>query len=333
MRPLILLLITLLCASPAAASRDLRVAVISDINGRYGSTSYHQRLGSAIQRIIALQPDLVISTGDMVAGQRAHPPLQTRELEAMWRSFRSTVHAPLERANIPLVMTPGNHDASAYPGFAHERAMYADYQHRHPPLLSPEPGGNFPFYFSMVRGRLKLVSLDATRTGALEPAQRRWLAETLGRGSAGGAANTDITLVFGHLPLQAIARGRERDVISDPQLEALLREGRVSAYLSGHHHAFYPGHRSGVTMLSMGNLGGNQRALIGTDQRTGFSFTILDFDESGQMQVSAFLGPDFDKTLNTNQLPRALGTGSQRLQRRDLLPPAVDAPTPRSAGP
>ena len=61
------LLSLVLLAGPASA---LRVVVISDLNGSYGSTSYSKRIPVAIQRIIALKPDLVISTGDMVAGQR-----------------------------------------------------------------------------------------------------------------------------------------------------------------------------------------------------------------------------------------------------------------------
>ena len=69
-----LLLLALAVSTPAAWSKPLRVAVISDINGRYGATAYHPRVAVAMQRIIALEPDLVISTGDMVAGQRARQP-------------------------------------------------------------------------------------------------------------------------------------------------------------------------------------------------------------------------------------------------------------------
>ena len=61
---------------PAAVlSATLRVAVISDLNGSYGSTVYHPAIKQDIARLVELKPDLIISTGDMVAGQRLHPCL------------------------------------------------------------------------------------------------------------------------------------------------------------------------------------------------------------------------------------------------------------------
>jgi hypothetical protein len=59
----------------ADAGEALRVAVISDLNGDYGSTDYEAEVDEAVSSICALNPDLVISTGDMVAGQRRpHAP-------------------------------------------------------------------------------------------------------------------------------------------------------------------------------------------------------------------------------------------------------------------
>ena len=111
----LLLLALLLPAALTAASDPVRIVVISDINGRYGSTEYHPRLAAAISHIVDLKPGLVISTGDMVAGQRARPRLRRTELDALWQSFHRQVRTPLERAGIPLVMTPGNHDVLGQP--------------------------------------------------------------------------------------------------------------------------------------------------------------------------------------------------------------------------
>lgn len=307
------LLLLALCPSPAFPGTTLRVVVISDINGRYGTTEYSPRVAAAMEYIVALSPDVVISTGDMVAGQRLSPPLLRSELEAMWQGFQTTVDRPLRQAGIALVMTPGNHDASAYPGFEDERRMYADYQRANPPLFTVSPGSNFPFYFSVNMGDLKLVSLDATRVGPLDLAQQQWLRRELQQGEF------THTLVFGHLPLQPVGSGRERDIIRDTELETLLRDNAVTAYLSGHHHVYYPGHRGGIDMLSVGNLGGNQRTLTGTGQRTGFSFMVLDLEPGGLVKVSALLAPGFSQTVNVKALPAAIGKGEQRLQRRDLV--------------
>ncbi len=142
MRVALLLGALLLHVSLPASSEVSLIVVISDINGRYGSTGYHQRVSGAVERIIAMKPDLVISTGDMVAGQRPSPKLQRAELETMWRNFHSFVRQPLEQAGIPVLMTPGNHDASVYPGFELERETYTDYHADHPPGIEPEPGGD-----------------------------------------------------------------------------------------------------------------------------------------------------------------------------------------------
>ena len=70
----------------AASAGPLRVVVISDLNGSYGSTTYAPRVDEAVRAIMALKPDLVISTGDMVAGQR-RPHLSESEVRAMWDVF------------------------------------------------------------------------------------------------------------------------------------------------------------------------------------------------------------------------------------------------------
>ena len=57
-----------LAAQPAA--KPTRVVVVSDLNESYGSTRYSPAVDEAVCQTIALAPDVVISTGDMVAGQR-----------------------------------------------------------------------------------------------------------------------------------------------------------------------------------------------------------------------------------------------------------------------
>ena len=118
-----------------AGAADLLVAVVSDLNGSYGSVRYESNVDRAVERILELRPDLVISTGDMVAGQR-RPHLSRGEVEAMWRSFHAHVSEPLQAAGIPLAVTPGNHDASAYSGFERERTLHAGTWNGHRPDLS-----------------------------------------------------------------------------------------------------------------------------------------------------------------------------------------------------
>lgn len=324
-RLLIPLLTLLLLASPSlAAGKMQRIVVISDINGRYASTDYHPRVATAIHRIIELEPDLVISTGDMVAGQRPSPKLQRAELITMWESFHSSVQNPLEQAGIPLIMTPGNHDASAYPGFELEREAYSRYHSKNPPSIELNEGGNFPYNFAAEVSGTLLVSLDATKAGALDDVQISWLEEQLCN-----SRPYRTKILFGHLPLQPIAIGRQSDVIRDPALEGLMVAGDVSAYINGHHHAYYPGVRKGIDMLSMGNLGGNQRRLVGTEMKTGFTFSLLEIDEAGTVRISAYTGPDFSRPLDIRTLPDYIGQGTDRLQRKDIAAEStITSPNP-----
>ena len=294
------------------------MAVISDINGRYGSSTYHQRIPVAIERIIALKPDLVISTGDMVAGQRLRPPLSQAELDTMWDNFDAQIREPLEAAGIPLLMTPGNHDASAHPGFEHERATYNERQADHPPNLPVFPGGNFPYHYATSLAGVLFISLDATTSDELTASQREWLARQLEN-----AGHYRSVVLFGHLPLQPVTIGRERDIITDEKLEALLRDATNTIYLSGHHHAYYPGWRDGLHMLSVGNLGGNQRSLVGTAQKTGFSFSWLEIDGQGDIAVSAYRGPLFLDAIANESLPENLTSARGTLVRRDLVQQAA----------
>ena len=106
---------------PDPPEPPLHVAVISDLNDSYGSTTYSRAVGDAVAKIIQLGPDLVLCTGDMVAGQQAG-----LDYGAMWDGFHEVVSEPLQDAGIPLAVTPGNHDASGYPAFEGEREVYAD---------------------------------------------------------------------------------------------------------------------------------------------------------------------------------------------------------------
>ncbi len=78
----------------------LRVAVISDLNHSYGTIGYDPPVKAAIKRLLELKPDIVLCTGDMIAGQRLAPKLSRKKLEAMWQGFHGTISRPLREAGI-----------------------------------------------------------------------------------------------------------------------------------------------------------------------------------------------------------------------------------------
>lgn len=305
------LLFALVLWGCAAMAEPLRVVVISDLNGSYGSTKYNPRVSGAVDRIIALNPDLVIATGDMVAGQRK-PHLSRKEVRAMWAAFHRVVSDPLAAAGIPFAVTPGNHDASAYGGFEHEREIFADEWSRRKPALDFADDRDYPFFYAFDIKGTRFVSLDATTLGPLRGNQTNRLEKL----ASGGQR----VITFSHLPLWPFAQKREREIIGDPALEALYRRADVRMHLSGHHHAYYPGKKDGVLYVSQACLGGGARKLIGDTRTSQNSFTVLEISEDGDLHVTALLAPDYKTEVDLGKLPAQIKSGVATLTRMDLQP-------------
>jgi 3',5'-cyclic AMP phosphodiesterase CpdA len=307
-RILAALLFCFVLVAPLAAE-PLRVVIISDLNGSYGSTDYAPRIDRAIDRVIELRPDLVISTGDMVAGQR-RPHLARKHVRAMWASFHRVVSDRLAAAAIPFAVTPGNHDASAYKGFRHEREIYRDEWSSRKPDLQYLDDTDYPFFYAFEMNGVRFVSLDATVLGPLRGGQLQRL-ERVAKG--GGTIVT-----FSHLPLWPFAVNREKEIIGDHALESLYQRTGVDMHLSGHHHAYYPGEKDNVLYVSQACLGGGARKLIGDRQRSPHSFTVVNFDDDGDISLYALKEPDYRTRVDLETLPKRIDTPQATLRRMDL---------------
>lgn len=301
-----------------ASAGTVTIAVISDMNGRYGSTRYSPDVSAAIERIIEIEPDVVLSTGDMVAGQRLSPKLTDDELATMWRSFHATVTAPLRAAGLPVAATPGNHDASAYDGFSRERERYRTEWATLSPGLKMVDRGNFPFHFAFSVSDVLFVSLDATVVGALPEAQMNWLEGLLARTEGKYRAR----IAFSHLPLWPFAIQRETEIIGDPALAELFRRSGVQMHLSGHHHAYYPGASNGMLLIGQACLGGGARRLIGTAEAGPRSFTIIEIGDDGAIDVYALQAPDFTRRIDPTTLPERIVSHAATITRMDLASPS-----------
>lgn len=286
----------------------LRVIVVSDLNDSYGSTTYSAPVHDAVAAIVARAPDLVLSTGDMVAGQQAgldHP--------AMWAGFHAAVSDELAAAGVPFAVSPGNHDASGYPAFAGERALYVAEWIDRKPALAMVDDADYPLRYSFTAGAALFVALDSTTVGPLDAAQMQWLDEQLGQSQA------PTKIVFGHVPLVPFAVGREEEIIGDPVLEALLEQHGVTMFISGHHHAYYPGRRGTLRHVSMACLGSGPRALIGTTTTSPRALLELEIDELGAVTVlEALSGAAFDTPIVRTELPESLSYGPWTVTRDDL---------------
>lgn len=303
-------------AQPAApeARGATRVVVLSDFNESYGSTRYSTQVDEAVERAAALKPDLVISTGDMVAGQRLAPPLDRGEMEAMWRAFHARVSDPLARAGLPFAVTPGNHDASSGERFRLEQAIYREQWLPRKPAVAFIDARNCPFHYAFHVGDVLFASLDATHVGHLSRAEKHWLRGLLEK----EGPRFRQRVVFSHVPLWPFATGRERDFLGDRELESILQRGRVDLHLSGHHHAYYPGYKDGVRYVSQGCLGAAPRPLLGTQALPPRSITVIDFDATGEIRVEAYHGHGFAQPIVRTELAPRIESRWATIVRDDL---------------
>ncbi len=290
--------------SARQVGEGLIIVVISDINESYGSTSYSSHLASALAYIASLTPDLVICAGDMVAGQKLE--LDEDRLRAMWGAFDDHVLSRLRRHKIPFAFTLGNHDGSSSPKFKHERMVDEKFWIKRRPDLHYVDSAKFPACYSFVFAGVFFAAIDASAANIIDE-HKSWLTDQL-QGEAARSAR--LRVVLGHLPMYAIAEGRNRtgDVVNDADsLHALLKHGGVDYYISGHHHAFYSSVRDGVRMISAGALGGGPRKLLGSDAAPVKTMTTLYLPTSGN--AFRILSHDMSnnmKTIRLSDLPDEL---------------------------
>jgi hypothetical protein len=298
---------------PGLSRAASRVAVISDMNGSYGGECCEPGVAEAVRRLVERGPDLVIVTGDMVAGQRLDPPLSREAVEAMWESFHAKVTVPIVEAGIPLAVTPGNHDASAYERFALERGIYREQWTERVPSLRFVDRENYPFDYAFSLGEALFVSLDVTRPGPVEKGRLDWLDRLLAR--EGGKFRH--RAVFSHLPIFPFSQGRETEVTADRELERLLTKRGVDLYLSGHHHAYYPGFFNGVRHVGQACMGAGPRKLIGSERVSKRAVTWIEFD-GDRVDVTALTFPLLDRAIDIETLPRRIRSRHGTLIRDDL---------------
>lgn len=299
-------------AARTSTGADLRIAVLSDLNESYGSTRYSSEVHSAARALIdRVHPDLVLITGDMVAGQ-----MPNLRYSAMWDAFHAAVTEPLRAAGIPVAPAPGNHDASGYPEFAGERREYARQwtDARRVPAVSFVDRSNYPFRYSFRHRGALFVALDATRAGPIPASERAWVDGVLRTGPE------RVKLAYGHLPLHPVAHGRLGEVLGDERLEQAFAARGLTAYVSGHHHAYYPGVAGGIRQVAMPCLGGGQRVLKGTRGASKKALVVIDVENDAIARVDALEAPDFGTAVSRATLPPRIAHGRHLLIRDDLVP-------------
>lgn len=292
--------------------------MLSDLNGDAGDPAYGAPVKAAVRAVRdRLRPDLVLLSGDLVAGQLDgwSDPANHARLRAtcrtMWSSFHRTVTTPLVEAGIPVAPAPGNHDASVWR--PHERTLYREaWRQRDAGVetgVEPVDLAAWPFRYSFVKGGVFFLALDATKGGALDAVD--WVRAQL---SSPRARACPVRIAYGHHPLRPTSPERVTAVLAR-SVERLFAEHDLTLYVAGHHHAYYPGAAGGVRQVVMACLGGGRRKLLGTATRSPHSLVVLQVRGGALTAVEAFQGAAFDARVRRSSLPGQLPGGLVRDDR------------------
>jgi hypothetical protein len=114
---------------------------------------------------------------------------------------------------------------------------------------------------------------------------------------------------MGHLPLTAVSVGRDRagECIEDAMhLTDLMQRQRVDLYLSGHHHAWYPGELKGQRVLSLGAMGNGPRRLLGAQHKSEPSLTLLDLFQATKTVRETTFSLKTTEVISPDSLPMQL---------------------------
>ncbi|MBW4667370.1 MAG: metallophosphoesterase [Cyanomargarita calcarea GSE-NOS-MK-12-04C] len=303
---------------------DVRLVVISDLNSVYGSTDYDPEVDKGIALIPFWKPDMVVCSGDMVAGQS--PTLSEPQIKAMWAAFDEHVAAPLRRAKLPYGFTIGNHDASSAVGikgnflFQKERDLASAYWNdpEHDPGVKFIDKFEFPFYYTFEYKDIFFMAWDGS-SSRIPKDKLQWVEKTLASPKAQAAK---MRILLSHLPLYAVAVGRNQpgDVIDNAdEMREMLERYQVHTYISGHHHSYYPGHRGKLQLLHMGIVGSGPRPLIDAKTPPWKALTVVDINfKSPELTTYTTYDIRTLKVIKNEQLPRFLAGHNGIVLRRDV---------------
>lgn len=304
---------------------DVRLLVISDLNNAYGSTDYDREVTLSLDLIPFWQPDLVLCSGDMIAGQK--PSLTVPEIRAMWKAFDDKIAQPLREANMPFGFTIGNHDASSAVGvdkdkflFQQERDLAMEYWQKseHHPNVNFSDRFQFPFYYTFEHEGIFFLVWDGS-SSRIPDDKLAWVERSL---ASKQAQNAKMRIIIGHLPLYAVSEGRDYggEVLNNAQqLQQMLEKHNVHTYISGHHHAYYPAYNNNLQLLHTGALGSGARPLLEGNNKPVKTVTVMDvnFNDSELTTYHTYNMETFE-LVEYQELPRLIMGHNGIVLRRDI---------------
>lgn len=202
---------------------QFQFAVVSDRTGGHRPKVFSQ----AVQRINLLQPEFVLSVGDLINGYTTKP----EQIEKEWKEFTGYV----AKFEMPFFYVPGNHDLT-------NKEQNDDWKARF----------GRKFYHFVYKNVLFFAvnSEDGGKASFVTDEQTKYFQEVL-------KANPDVkwTLIFLHKPLWTAA---DLKANGWEAFEKAL-EGRKYTVFCGHVHRYQKFTRNGMNYYQLATTGGGSR--------------------------------------------------------------------------
>ena len=211
------------------ASNNFQFAIVSDRTGGRRPGIFQK----AVSKLNLLQPEFVVSVGDLIEGYSEDPGQWALE----WSEFETHIH----NLQMPFFLCPGNHDLANVPmrdewkrkfGRTHYEFRYKDVlflviDSEDPPVYTKEK--NIPYRISVE--------------------QQQWAANVL-------AQNADVrwTFVMLHKPTWSFP-GVDHEEAGWAAIETAL-QGRKYTVFAGHKHNYAKFHRKGMEYYMLATTGG-----------------------------------------------------------------------------
>ncbi|NOG53227.1 MAG: hypothetical protein HND57_02675 [Planctomycetes bacterium] len=223
-------------------------AIFGDRNG--GPAAGIEVLKQAVADANLLEPDLVMTVGDLVAGYTGH---------MQWMRQMKEYTSVMDGLLMPWFPVAGNHDVYwRGQGIKPKGENEADYETHFGPLWYAFEHKNC-WFISLYsdEGNPITGEKNFNKPGCqrMSPAQFAWLEETLEK-----AKDADHVFAFLHHP-----RWRKGNYGQDwDRVHALLAQaGNVSAVFAGHiHRMYYAGPKDGIEYITLATVGGAQSSTV-----------------------------------------------------------------------
>ena len=232
----------------------------------------------AIRKLNLLQPEFVMSVGDLIQGYSTDRP----QIDSQWNEFEGLI----KKLEMPFFYVPGNHDCS------------------NPEMTKAWKERFGRTYYSFVYRGVLFVCLNSQdpEMHHIGDAQAKWLEDTL-------AAHKDVrwTLVFLHSPLWEEAFSKDRGW---ERVEKALADRKYTVF-SGHFHSYLKQSRNGHLYYTLATTGASS-GLRGQAHGEFDQVAWVTMTEAGPVVANLLLEAiqdDAVRTPETRELVRVAGSG------------------------